>query len=224
MKKIIIPLIALALTACQTSPKKHQNNYILSKSVGVQVSSIYDQYQIGNVNKAIAMAKTLMPKTEFDKAYINHLLGSLHSSLSSESGRKAAISYFKKSVESRLLEPRSHNAGIAALKKLTSQSFHDSKSEVIQPSSDIKGPVVHIAPRYPINAARNGIEGYVVMTFDILEDGDVDNINIVASSPKNVFDKEAKKALERWKYLPAKSKDNLARRMNQEVRLDFQLD
>ncbi len=224
MKKIIIPLIALALAACQSTPKKQQTNYILSESVGVQVASIYDQYQIGNVNKAIAMAKTLVPKTEFDKAYINHLLGSLHSSLSSESGRKAAISYFKKSVESRLLEPKIHNAGITALKKLTSQSLHDSKPEVIQPSSDVNRPVVHIAPRYPISAARNGIEGYVVMTFDILENGGVDNINVVTSSPKGVFDKEAKKALERWKYLPAKSKDNLARRMNQEVRLDFQLD
>ncbi|MGB1296754.1 MAG: energy transducer TonB [Psychrobium sp.] len=223
MKKLLIPLIVLALTACQSTTTKRKQNYIPSESVGKKVAAIYDQYELGNINEAITMAKAVVPKTEFDKAYINHFLGSLHSSLSTESGRTAAITYFKKSVGSKLLDPRSHNAGITALKKLTSHSGTHGETELMQPSPSANGPVVHIAPRYPINAAKNGIEGYVVMTFDILDNGSVANINVVESKPRGVFDKEAKRALEVWKYLPAKSKDDLTKRMNQEVRLDFQL-
>ena len=223
MKKLLILLIALALAACESTPTKRKQNYVPSESVGKKIAAIYDQYELGNISEAITMAKAVVPKTEFDKAYINHFLGSLHSSLATEPGRKAAISYFKKSVGSKLLDPRSHNAGTAALKKLTSQSVTDGESDLMNLSSNVKGPVVRVAPRYPINAAKNGIQGYVVMTFDILDNGSVANINVVESKPRGVFDKEAKRALERWKYLPAKSKDDLTKRMNQEVRLDFQL-
>ncbi|MGB0835680.1 MAG: energy transducer TonB [Psychrobium sp.] len=218
MKKLLIPLTILALAACQSTSKR-QSNYVLSKSVGVHIASIYDQYQIGNESDAIAMAKTLVPKTAYDQAYINQMLGMMYTT----SDESQAIKYLTKAVDSKTLAPASMKRAIETLSKLrnsTNKTQHAQQKS--QAPRDLM-PVVRVAPRYPINAAKNGIQGYVVMTFDILDNGSVANINIVESKPRGVFDKEAKRALEVWKYLPAKSKDDLTKRMDQEVRLDFQL-
>lgn len=56
------------------------------------------------------------------------------------------------------------------------------------------------APQYPYQAAKNGIEGYVRFSFDILPDGTPFNIRIVESVPEKVFDKEALKAIKKWKF------------------------
>jgi len=85
-------------------------------------------------------------------------------------------------------------------------------------------PVVRVNPKYPIEAARNGIEGWVILAFDISAIGEVVNIKILDSEPKRVFDKAAKQALRKWKYR-AKSVDG--RPVSQEnftVQLDFNMD
>ncbi len=85
-------------------------------------------------------------------------------------------------------------------------------------------PVVRIDPRYPIKAARDGKEGYVVLSFTINEIGGVDDVKVIEAKPKRLFDKEARRALKRWKYRP-KMVDGKAQKVpNQTVRLDFTLD
>ncbi|HCM47253.1 MAG TPA: energy transducer TonB [Colwellia sp.] len=82
-------------------------------------------------------------------------------------------------------------------------------------------PLVRVNPKYPIGAARDGIEGWVVLAFDINTIGEVVNISIIGSQPKRVFDKAAKQALKKWKY-KAKSIDG--KNINQKkltVQLDF---
>lgn len=70
-------------------------------------------------------------------------------------------------------------------------------------------PIVRVDPRYPNVAARDGIEGWVKMTFNVNELGGVTDIQIVDAEPNRVFNKEAKRALSRWKYKP-KSVDGQA--------------
>ena len=78
-------------------------------------------------------------------------------------------------------------------------------------------------PKHAIHAARNRIEGYVQMNFDISESGDPINIKVIKSVPEQVFDKAAVKALSNWKYAP-KVVDGIAvKQKNLEVRLDFKL-
>jgi TonB family protein len=55
-------------------------------------------------------------------------------------------------------------------------------------------------PKYPVYAARNGVEGYVRLEFDISENGNPININVIESFPAAVFDKVAVTALSGWQY------------------------
>ncbi|WP_137225047.1 M56 family metallopeptidase [Shewanella sp. MEBiC00475] len=64
-------------------------------------------------------------------------------------------------------------------------------------------PVIRIEPSYPIDAAKEGLNGYVQMSFDISQNGSVNNVRVTKSSPKQVFDASAVEALEQWKYQPS---------------------
>ena len=78
-------------------------------------------------------------------------------------------------------------------------------------------------PTYPIYAARNKIEGYVQMSFDISESGNPINIKVQKSVPEQIFDKAAIKALSNWKYAPKVVNGVPVEQKDLEVRLDFKL-
>ncbi|WP_448550293.1 energy transducer TonB [Thalassotalea fusca] len=61
-------------------------------------------------------------------------------------------------------------------------------------------PIVRTNPTYPMDAARKGIEGWVILSFDINEIGEVFNVAVQEAEPKRVFDRAAKQALRKWKY------------------------
>jgi len=85
-------------------------------------------------------------------------------------------------------------------------------------------PIVRIEPRYPIKAARDGKEGYVVLSFSINTIGGVEDVKVIEAKPKRLFDKEARRALKRWKYKPKMENGKALKQTGQTVRLDFTLD
>lgn len=57
-------------------------------------------------------------------------------------------------------------------------------------------------PRYPLQARRRGLNGYVKIEFDVLPDGTVRRLRILESSPPGVFDQAVLTAAESWQYHP----------------------
>lgn len=85
-------------------------------------------------------------------------------------------------------------------------------------------PIVRIEPKYPIQAARDGKEGWVILSFTINEIGGVEDVKVVEAEPKRIFDKEARRALRKWKYKPKVVDGKPQRQPGLTVQLDFKMD
>lgn len=84
-------------------------------------------------------------------------------------------------------------------------------------------PIIRVPPRYPIEASREGIEGWVQLEFTIDSSGTVKDVKVTDSEPKRVFDTEAKRALRKWKYKPQTVDGRATELPNMQVVLDFKL-
>jgi periplasmic protein TonB len=58
-------------------------------------------------------------------------------------------------------------------------------------------------PIYPKLARRRGIEGVVLLSVQVSAKGEVVGVNIKKGSGYNLLDRAAKKAVERWQFIPA---------------------
>jgi len=85
-------------------------------------------------------------------------------------------------------------------------------------------PLVRIEPKYPPAAARDGINGWVRLRFNISADGRVTDVKVLAAEPRRVFDQEAMRALKNWKYQPKLENGRAVAQSDLEVQLDFRLD
>jgi protein TonB len=63
-------------------------------------------------------------------------------------------------------------------------------------------PIVRINPIYPREAAMNGIEGWVKLEFTITETGTVKSPKVIDSQPPRIFNREAMRAILKWKFKP----------------------
>jgi protein TonB len=63
-------------------------------------------------------------------------------------------------------------------------------------------PLVRIQPQYPRRAAIAKIEGFVKVEFTITTTGSVTDPKVVDSKPPRVFDREAIRAILKWKFKP----------------------
>jgi len=84
-------------------------------------------------------------------------------------------------------------------------------------------PIVVIRPMYPREAALNGQEGWVKIEFTITAIGTVKNPRVIDAHPPRVFNREALRAILKWKFKP-RVIDGVAvdRLANQTI--DFNLD
>jgi len=63
-------------------------------------------------------------------------------------------------------------------------------------------PVVVIRPMYPRDAAMAGIQGWVKVEFTITEAGTVKDPRVIDAQPPRVFNREAIRAILKWKFKP----------------------
>ena len=60
--------------------------------------------------------------------------------------------------------------------------------------------VISISPNYPRSAAEKGIEGSVTIEFTVNTMGSVEDPIIIKSTPDGIFDKEALRAIMKFKF------------------------
>lgn len=80
----------------------------------------------------------------------------------------------------------------------------------------------YVAPRYPRIAQRRGITGWVDISFSVLPDGSVANIEIMNADPGKVFEDSAIEAVTDWRFEPP-MEDGLPVEKRVAVRMMFDL-
>ena len=63
-------------------------------------------------------------------------------------------------------------------------------------------PLVRIEPRYPDRALSRGIEGWVLVQFNVTPEGDTFDCEVIEGEPPRMFDRAACRAVQNWKYQP----------------------
>lgn len=63
-------------------------------------------------------------------------------------------------------------------------------------------PIVRIEPQFPREALLKGINGWVEVEFTIEPDGSVSNPKVIDSQPPRIFDRNALRAIYKWKFKP----------------------
>jgi len=85
-------------------------------------------------------------------------------------------------------------------------------------------PKVRIEPMYPQVAARDGVQGFVTLSFDINSQGDPINVQVIKAEPRGYFERSAKKAVRKWKYSPQKEEGVSVAVFDQQITLKFNLE
>ena len=81
----------------------------------------------------------------------------------------------------------------------------------------------YVAPKYPRNALRRNLSGWVDVEFTVSTDGTVKDVGVRASEPGDVFADSATRAVERWEFEPVVS-DGAVVEKRAAVRMAFSLD
>lgn len=84
-------------------------------------------------------------------------------------------------------------------------------------------PLYRVDPRYPSKALKRRVEGYVIMRFTIDATGRPKDIEVIEAEPERMFEREAIRALKKWKYQPKVEDGVSIEQFGQTARVEFKL-
>jgi TonB family protein len=84
---------------------------------------------------------------------------------------------------------------VTAMMLSCSAAFMAHAEEVGTISHDDISVLKWVDPVYPMSAAKNGVQGYVTLSYDLNEKGKPTNVKVVEEFPRRVFSISAKRAL-----------------------------
>lgn len=85
-------------------------------------------------------------------------------------------------------------------------------------------PYYKIKPKYPRAALVSGVEGWVTFKIDVNEKGEVENVRVTGGEQKSMFQDEARRAVEKWKYKPfLDASGKPYKKTDHQVQVDFKL-
>ncbi len=94
----------------------------------------------------------------------------------------------------------------ALLAQLQQQVKVDLNANTDNIDADYRDPIKRTEPKYPVEAAKNGTFGSVMMRILVNEEGDVEAVDVINAYPQGVFEKSALRAVKGWKYTPGNKK------------------
>jgi protein TonB len=60
----------------------------------------------------------------------------------------------------------------------------------------------YVAPKYPRNAMRRDVTGFVDVGMTVARDGSVYNVTVLDARPESVFNEAALEAVQQWEFEP----------------------
>jgi len=85
-------------------------------------------------------------------------------------------------------------------------------------------PIVEPAPIYPQRCAARGLEGYVLVRYDVDEIGAPMNVEVIDADPPGCFERAAATSVARYRYRPAVSNGKAVVMRGMQKRITFRLD
>ena len=85
-------------------------------------------------------------------------------------------------------------------------------------------PIFQILPEYPPSAQLRGVEGFVVLQFDISEKGSPFNVKVVRAEPPRIFNQSAVRAVLKWKYRPKMENEQAVVQHDIQTMVEFKLE
>ena len=93
------------------------------------------------------------------------------------------------------------------------------------PSGDVVDIEIVTTPKlkYPRRAQRLDVEGFVLLGFDLAEDGEIQDLRVIGSQPRLVFDKSAMKFVGGFEFAMPEEDGNTVPVKNITFRVRFKL-
>ena len=94
------------------------------------------------------------------------------------------------------------------------------------PSGEAVKVVIKSRPvfKYPRRAQRLGVEGFVVLAFDVNEQGELIDLRVTESKPRLVFDKAATQYIKKFKFEPPSLDGSAVYASDITMRMPFRLE